>query len=359
MLIIDTNTLYYVAGLSRPDSINVEKVVLEISKNGGAMVSSVSFAEFLSKYHNDAETVRQTCTFMRQHNIQICENKVIPFKDDIVERILDIKQSELDGIFDDLVILKSKVESQFATTIFFTVLVCQTIFECNINPCSLPKAIFDFFSTIIKDTLRPIVSDMFQSAYQEAYKTDDAENIIRRDFYNYLRIISSLCIPLFKNYINEFDKIPEGEIVDVPQIIARYSDTNWAEEMTAYQKKVDKQTTPSQYLKRRGLSYGKSINDKELNALLDGLQNSFFKTLGTSSLGEYMFSIVENTISNGGAFRKNDINDALILLYLQQGDVIITFDNRMIEHMEKHAEKRKEYDDSVRLIKSIIDNSEN
>ena len=182
MLIIDTNTLYYVAGISTPDSINIERVMYEIEQNGGAMISSVSFAEFLCKYHNDAELVRQTCAFMRQHNIQIRENKIIPFKYDIVERVLSINQQELDSIFEDLVMLKSKVESQFATTVFFTVLLCQIIFECNINTCSLPKAVFDFFSTIIKDTLRPIVTDMFKLAYQEAYKTDDAENIIRRNF---------------------------------------------------------------------------------------------------------------------------------------------------------------------------------
>ena len=169
-------------------------------------------------------------------------------------------------------------------------------------------------------------------------------------------MISSLCIPLFKHFIDEFDKLEEGDTIDISQIIGRYSDTNWAEEMAEYQKKIDKQPTPSQYLKKRGLSYGKNINDKQLNALFNGLQNSFIKTLGKSSIEEYMFSIVKNTISNGGAFRKNDINDALILTSLQTGDIILTFDNRMIEHMEKHAKIRKEYVDSVKLIKSILGN---
>lgn len=49
MLIIDTNTLYYISGLSTIDTIDLEKVILEINQNGGAMISSVSFAEFLCK----------------------------------------------------------------------------------------------------------------------------------------------------------------------------------------------------------------------------------------------------------------------------------------------------------------------
>ena len=356
MLIIDTNTLYYVAGLSTPDSIDIEKVKLEIKNNGGAMISSVSFAEFLSKYHNHARVVRRTCAFMRQHHIQICENKVIPFKDEIIKRMRYIRQKEMDNFFANLIILKSNVESKFATVVFFTVLVCQVIFECNIDPYNLPGGVFDFFSTIFKGSLRSIISGAFELSYRNAYKTDDAENIIRRDFYNYLRMISSLCIPLFKHFTDEFDKLDEGDIIDIPKIIGKYSDTNWGDEMAAYQKKIDKQPTPSQYLKKRGLSYGKNINDKQLNALFKGLQNSFIKTLGESSIEEYMFSIVKNTISNGGAFRKNDINDALILTSLRTKDIILTFDNRMIEHMEKHTKTRKEYADSVKLIKSILAN---
>lgn len=356
MLIIDTNTLYYISGLSTPDSIDIEKVVLEINKNGGAMISSVSFAEFLSKYHRHAGIVRRTCSFMRQHHIQICENKVIPFNDDIIKRLRYIKQNDLDSVFDKLIILKSNVESKFATIVFFTVLVCQVIFECNVDPYNLPTGVFDFFSTIFKNSLRPIISGIFELSYREAYKSNDAENIIKRDFYNYLRILSSLCIPLFKHYIDEFEKMDEGDIIDVPQFMGKYSDANWGEEMTAYQRRIDKQSTPSQYLKKRGVSYGKNINDKQLSALFDGLQNSFVKTLGETSIEEYMFSIVKNTISNGGAFRKNDINDALILTSLQTGDIILTFDNRMIEHMEKHSEKREEYDNSVKKIKAILAN---
>lgn len=356
MLIIDTNTLYYIVGLSKIDTIDLEKVILEINQNGGAMISSVSFAEFLCKYHNHARIIRRTSTFMRQYHIQICENNVIPFNDDIIKKTMNIKQKELDKVFANLIFLKSNVESKFATAVFITVLICQVMFECNIDPYNLPTGIFDFFSTIFKGPLRTIITGMFEGVYRDAYKTDDAENIIRKNFYNYLRILSSLCIPLFKHYIDEFDKLSEGEIVDVPQIVSKYTNTNWANEMEAYQNKIDKHSTPSQYLKKQGILYGKSINDKHLNALLEGLHKSFAKILGDSSIEEYMFSIVKNTISNGGAFRKNDINDALILTNLQPGDIILTFDNRMIEHMEKHSQARKEYDNSVKKIKSMLCN---
>ena len=177
---------------------------------------------------------------------------------------------------------------------------------------------------------------------------------IRKDFYNYLKLFVSLCVPLCKHFIEEFDKVPDGEIVDVPNIVKKYSDTNWADEMTIYQKRIAKQNTPAQFIKRKGLSYGKGINDKHLSALLSGLDSSFKKTIGVTSIEEYLYSIVSNTLLNGGAFRKNDINDALILSDLKSCDLILTFDEPMIEHMKKHSTVRAEYLNSTAFIDSVL-----
>lgn len=353
MLIIDTNTLYYVVGLSAHHSVNGNTIKQAIATADNVAISSVSLAEFIAKYHRRAGTIRKVCSFMRQNQIRVSVNQYLPFKDDIIKKLAVIKQKELNEVYKKLLILKSDVESRFATTIFFTVLVSETIFECNIDPYSVPTCIFDFFSKVFKDSLRPILTDLFKDSYINAYKTDDAENVIRQDFYDYLKLFISLCMPLCKHVIEEYDKIPEGELVDIPDIIGKYSDTNWSKEMTNFQKKIEKQPSPAHFVKSKALAYGKGINDKHLTALLGGLDASFKKTIGTSSIEEYLYSIVSNTISHGGAFRKNDINDSLILSDLKSNDVILTFDNRMIAHIKAHSNSRIEYQNSISLIDSI------
>lgn len=353
MLIIDTNTLYYAAGLSAHHSIDGNTIKKAIAASNSVAVSSVSLAEFITKYHKHAGTIRRVCSFMRRNHIGISVNRYIPFHDDIIKKLTVIKQKDLNDIYNKLLIIKCDAESRFATVVFFTVLFSETIFECNIDPYCVPTCIFDFFSKVFKDSLRPVLTDLFKNSYQNAYKTDDAENTIRQDFYDYIKLFISLCAPLCKHVIDEYNNIPEGEVVDISSIIRQYSDTNWSAEMTNLQKKIEKQATPAHFVKNKGLQYGKAINDKHLSGLLAGLESSFKKTIGMSSIEEYLYAIVSNTISNGGAFRKNDINDALILSDMKPTDLILTFDTRMIEHLDKHSDSKIEYKNSISLINSI------
>lgn len=356
MLIIDTNTLYYTFGLSKHNSVSKEAIRKVIAGSTNVSISSISLAEFLTKYHKHAGIVRKVCSYMRQNRIMLLTNQYIPFQNDIIKTLAQIRQKDLDDLYKKLVILKSNVESKFATAVFFTVLMCETIFACNIDPYAVPSCIYDFFSLVFKDSARPLISNLFVHSYLEAYKTDDAENIIREDFYNYLALFISLCLPLCQHFMIEYKKLADGEILDIPSILSHYKDADWATEMENLQKKIRKKDTPAHFVKSQGLVYGKAINDKHLSSLLSGLSASFKKILGTSAIEEYLFSIVRNTISNGGAFRKNDINDALILSALKSQDLILTFDDRMILHMEKHSDIRYEYKNSVALIQSQLDN---
>lgn len=353
MLLIDTNTLYYAIGLSIHNSVDRNTIEHAIDEADEVGISSISFAEIISKYKDNAEVINSICSYLIDHQIKICCSEHIPFKDDIVQKLLTINQAGLDKLFKTLSVLKTTVESPFATVVFFIVLFSETIFECNIDPYNVPSCIFEFFSIIFKDSLGKIIPPLFKTEYQKAYSTDDPEDYIRKVFYNHLQLFISLCIPLCKHTIEEYDKLAIGEILDIPTITNNYSETNWLAEMEKYQAKIAKLQTPALFVKNRGLQYGKSINDKHLEALLSGLNTSLEKTIGTTPIKEYLYSIVSNTISNGGAFRKNDINDALILCDLSSSDVILTFDRRMIEHMENHSTARAEYRNSISYIKSI------
>lgn len=107
-------------------------------------------------------------------------------------------------------------------------------------------------------------------------------------------------------------------------------------------------------MQRSGIEYGKGINDKHLEALLDGLNISIEKIIDSKSMDEYYYSIVKNTLSNGGAFRKNDINDALILSCIKESDIILSFDCGMRKHMQKYSNVRIEYKNSLNYINSLL-----
>lgn len=353
MLFIDTNTLYYAAGFSVHASVDSNTIIQAIDKAAKVSLSSVSLGEIIAKHKNNADLINSFCNFMLQHNIELRNTSYIPFCDDIISKLSTINQAELDRLYETLSLRKCYIEAPYAITVFFTVLFCDVIFECNIDPYKVPDCIFEFFSIVFKDSLTPIMSSLIKTTYKDAYATDHAEDYIREAFKNYLELAISLCVPLCKHVIEEYGKIPEGEIVDIPAIISKYSDTNWPEEMTKYQTRIEKKPTPASFIKSKGLVYGKGINDKHLSALLGGLSNSFKKTISIPPLEEYVYSIVRNIISNGGAFWKNDINDALILSTLTPDDTILTFDTRMIEHMERYSAAHIEYKNSISYIKSI------
>lgn len=357
MLLIDTNILYYATGFSTHASVDGKTIAQTINEAEQVYLSSVSLGEIIAKYNKNADRINCICNFMLRHHIEIHNNRYIPFQDDILLKLAAINQVELIRLYETLSARKCYIEAPYAITVFFSVLFCDIIYECNIDPYKIPNCIFEFFSIVFKDSLTPTISNLLKSAYQAAYATDYAEDYIKEAFHKYLEFAISLCVPLCKHVIDEYDQIPEGEIVDIPAIISRYKNSNWAEDMTKYQLKIKKKPTPATFVKSKGLSYGKGINDKHLSALLDGLSASFKKTISVHPLEEYVYSMVRNTISNGGAFWKNDINDALILSTLTPDDTILTFDTRMIEHMERYSTAHTEYKNSVAYIKSIWDYS--
>jgi predicted nucleic acid-binding protein len=71
MLIIDTNILYYATGLSEHHSIASSTINKAIATFDNVAVSSISLAEFITKYHKRAGTIRRVCSFMRQNHIGI------------------------------------------------------------------------------------------------------------------------------------------------------------------------------------------------------------------------------------------------------------------------------------------------
>lgn len=354
MLVIDTNTLYYACGLSTPTSIDSKKILQEIDNAESVVIPSIAFCEFLTRYRRRAATIRRVCAFMREHHIEILNDNYISFHSDTIKILRKIRQPIFNANFERLLHRKIDIESRFASGIFLLVFISATIFECNINPYNVPDAVFSFLSHTFKTTLQPLFLGIFNSTYKNAYKTRAPENYIKNLFSKYLKIFISLYIPLCKEVIGTYDAAEIGDIIDIPNIIQNFSSSDWEEKYDNYIRQIEKKPTTAHFVQRSGLDYGKSINDKHLEALLNGLNFSIEKIIDCKSMDEYYFSIVENTLSNGGAFRKNDINDALILSCIKESDIILSFDCGMRKHMQKYYDVRTEYKNSLNYINSLL-----
>ena len=113
MLIIDTNTLYYACGLSMPPSIDSKKILQEIDNAESVVIPSIAFCEFLTKYRRRAATIRRVCAFMREHHIEILNDKYISFAPDAIKTLRKIRQPIFNLNFERLLNRKIDIESRF------------------------------------------------------------------------------------------------------------------------------------------------------------------------------------------------------------------------------------------------------
>lgn len=61
-----------------------------------------------------------------------------------------------------------------------------------------------------------------------------------------------------------------------------------------------------------------------------------------------------NILLNGASFWKNDIIDAIIMSHIRSdGDILLTFDQGAIKHMEKHKNQHAIYESSLKMIQSL------
>ena len=353
MMVLDTNTLYYACGLSAPPlDVDRNKLIRTIRSTEDVVISYVTLAEFLTKYRRHARIIRRTCSYMRDNHIRVIGCEYMPIDKQFIMLLTKIKQKDFNKEFKGIFDAKIDIESRIASTVFFVLLVCETIFECNIDPMNLTAPAFGFLSNLFK-ILRETLVPVFNEFYQDAYKTDDAENYIRRGIYRLLDTFIPVLMPLCQRVIQDINDSVEPNEVDTTEIIHNFKRTEWEVATETYHGRINKQRTPVHYVQRRGITYGKGINDKHLKLLLGGLEKSIEKIVGQNALKEYLFDILRKSITEGGAFRKNDINDALILCALNANDTIISFDNGIINHLRKRADVRVEYMNSVAAIENL------
>lgn len=352
-VILDTNIMYYLCGLSQPPSaLNLQKLKRHIRQQSNryiVAISSISFYEFLVRYRKQAAFVRRSCSVLKSYGVRICNNPYLPVLSANQCDYARIRQSELSEVVNEVMPRKIDVESKFAAAIFLTVLISDITFE------AFPDGIFNINThKLLSDVAyadQTITVDYFKATYKAAYQQKEPENYVRNEFHQLLELLLPLGVALCKklSYMTENDNLP-----DCFKSIAK---EEWNTMVLSEEKKLKKIITPTMYVSKRSLQYGRSIKDTQLTDFFDSLSKVMERIhVEGNSVREYIFEIIKSIILNGSPFMKNDINDSMILSSVGSDDYLITCDNGMLKHMEKYGANRSEYNTSLHFCKDYLHN---
>ena len=79
----------------------------------------------------------------------------------------------------------------------------------------------------------------------------------------------------------------------------------------------------------------------------------FDKKIKYEALQDYYYNTLVNILVHGSALWKNDFLDALIMCNIQDQHQLITYDNGVINRMEKRRNQYKQYDESLKTIAAL------
>ena len=351
-IILDTNIMYYLCGLSPvPSDFDISKLssfIREKYQEYNFAISSVSFYEFVMHNRKHAGILRRACSTMRNYHIRIYNDPYLPIRLSAPYNLTKIRQHDVQQVIDSFITQKIDVESRFAAAIFMIVLISVIAFEAfpdgkyNSNTISLLSAV----SSLDKDVAVACLKD----AYGYAYALSNPEEVIRDSFQWLLQFLlpqsGSVCKKLADMKAEDdmsecFRKISEQELHDARLQIEK-----------AISKKG---RTPTAFVSKKARQFGRSIGDRQLTDFLSNLWATLANVdINSESIREYTFEIIQSILLNGSSFRKNDINDSMILGSMSAGDCIVTCDKKMLEHMEKYKGTHPDYTRSLLLLQKFL-----
>lgn len=352
MVLIDTNVLYYLCELAQPPAdFSIQQTLKSIKENRKKekiAISSISFFELLLKYQKQAGVIRRVSTFCRNNGICICNNAYLPVQEN--NRPLDFcttRQNELSEYIAQILPVKIDAEARFATTIYlhlcagFLLLKLFPEGEPNDNQMKLFAGILNVESSI--------ALDFFKVAFSYGYKTGNCESQIKESF----NFLLENQIPQLLAFSEPLVKLCSDKSID--EALKALPRDVWVCEVKKVEQKMKKYDTPMAYISKQSLSVGRAMGDKQLSALLANTERMLQNLdLAYDSLREYLLEIFKKMFLSGANFKKNDINDALILGGLQSNDHILTCDNGMKKHLDKYKGKQPQYKTSLEHIKQLI-----
>lgn len=345
MIFLDTNTFYYASGLSSSCPCDLEKLNTIIESNDIA-ISIATMYEFVYRWKSDITKIHLGGKFIADNKIKIFGNPYYMLPQNFPSDWEMISQDQIDCFVEKISSTKIDAEARLSTIVFSICFISASDFI--VKETSIENKTNEFYANIMRAIMKmmnEVDIDVFRNILREGYSTGDCEDYVRKCFDNYMEFWLQCFVPILKK-ANEVDSYEE--------YVNLWSDTDWDYLSNQISKKISKNETTALYIKKSAKKYWKKINDDHLEEFSGNLRESINKKIPHKSTQEYIVDIVRNILLNGSAFWKNDIIDAIIMSHIRnEGDILITFDQGAINHMEKHLKKHPIYSTSLDLIKQL------
>lgn len=343
MYVLDTNAFYYASEISE-FTYNKEKLK-ELIRSNDTFISSTSFFEFLVKYKGKIGIIQKGGRYLWENHIKLAFNVFNPMPEHFSDDLVNITEEQYQLMYAEILENKIDTESRFTALLFDMCLFSGYYFTAMSDgkePCGY---CFAALETVYK-LFTTCVIDVFREMYKEGYQTDDCENYIRNSFYNLLAFMLEKGIPFIEKAKNvttdeEFQNLDEWFTIE---------DYNHMSQQLASKMKKTRSTA---FLQRIAVTYWKNNNDPELKKHITRLKGMFDKKIKYEALQDYYYDTLVNILVHGSALWKNDFLDALIMCNIQDQHQLITYDNGVINRMEKRRNQYKQYDESLKTIAAL------
>jgi len=343
MYVLDTNAFYYAAGISE-FTYDVEKLRNLIRVND-TFISSTSLFEFFSKFRDDISTIRKGGRYLQKNNIKLYSNVFNPLPNHFTYDLANISKKRFQGILVEVIENKIDVESRFTTLLFDVCMLSGYYFSAfsdGNDPCEYCHAALNNVSRLFSS----VVLDVFKEIYTEGYKTDDCENYVRNCFYNLLSFTLEKGIP----FIEKAKDVKSDVEYENPD--AWFTTEDYSQMALELASKIQKKSSTG-FLQRLAVVYWKSNNDPQLEKHMAKIKAIFDAKIKFPAFQDYCYDTLTNILTNGAALRKNDLLDAIILCNVQDQHILITYDNGVIQRMEKRKDLYPRYQESLNTINSL------
>jgi len=320
-VIIDTNILYSVVGLSQNN-----KVSSDLASKYALWTTTVTLIEAITKYRSDLNSLKQVLTPILSESIKLISIGHAPLSNKVISKIVEANSiTSISREINDVVELKINREAEFLRWIF--VIVIAGLFDVlktsdGYSFTDVEKNNIQLY--LVKSLLESneaFVLDYFKDKIQEGYNTGNEQKVVLEAFHEML--LSSLNIFHFN-----YHQVKTG-VIHTTGISKDEKDITKLKESLSNDKffmKIRKHIdNPLSLLSKKKLH---EPIDRYLSTIKNGLKDE--KNLTESAI-DFLILKIESGFKNQAKIRKNDIFDFLQIFSLGlSGYKIITLDKSFI-----------------------------
>lgn len=344
MIYLDTNTLYYACGISEHTQCNTDQLN-EIIAGNDVAISIATMYEFVLKWRNNINQIHKIGAFLGTNNIKVFENPYYQLPEKFPLGWNVISETDKEIFVRQILPNKIEVEARLAAIVFSICFISIADFIVqDEHRGTIGEYYMDVFHQMM-NMMREADIAVFKNILEEGYTTEDCENYLRKAFDNYMEFWLSCFVPILKTAAeaDSYEKYMELE-----------TSTDWKALSENISKKINRNQTTMEFIKKRARQHWKNIGDDQLMSYLGDIRKSIDKKISHESMQEYLADIIANILLNGSSFWKNDIIDAVIMSHIRNaGDILITFDKGAINHMEMYKKDYNIYEASLQMINQL------